>query len=441
VNADGLVGRDRELAELERHLAAARAGRGRIVLVSGEAGVGKTALASALAERATMRVAWGACREEPAPYEPWASVLRALGRPIFRLMDAADNRFRLFDDVVDVVIAAGPVLVVLDDLHWADVPSLLLLQALAAGIADAAVVVVGLHRPDAPKEQATLLSAIGRGRVSSEIALRGLDAAAVAALAAETIGHPVPDGLARELTERSGGNLLFVRELARLSSAGDPLPAGIRDVIGQRLARLSPEVRSVLSAASVLGHSFPAALLGVLVDLPAADVLDLLDQAGVVASDGPVLRFDHVLIQEVLYAQLSTAERARLHARAAVALREVGDPDAVAHHLRQAVPLIGPDEALAVTLRAARQARSQLAYEHAVTQFREALALVRPSAALLLELADCEFRSGAVGRAWASCRSAADIGRATGDAAIVADAATALRHPVGGDAADPRAVP
>jgi len=91
---------------------------------------------------------------------------------------------------------------------------------------------------------------------------------------------------------------LFVRELARLSSAGDPLPAGIRDVIGQRLAQLSPEVRSVLSAASVLGHSFPAALLGVLVDLPAADVLDLLDQAGVVASDGPVLRFDDVLIQE-----------------------------------------------------------------------------------------------------------------------------------------------
>jgi DNA-binding CsgD family transcriptional regulator len=425
MKADGLVGRERELGELERHLAAAGAGRGSVVLVSGEAGAGKTALASVLAERATIRVAWGACREEPAPFEPWVPILRGLGRPMSGLNAAAGNRFRLFDDVVEVVTAAAPVLVVLDDLHWADAGSLRLLQALAAAIADEGVLVVGTQRPDPPPEQAALLRAIGRDRVAAEIALPGLRAAAVAALAAETLGHPVSETMARDLTVRSGGNPLFVRELARLSSSGAPLPAGIREVFGRRLAPLPPALLALLRAASVLGPSCRPALLSALTDRSAADLLDALAGTDLLVRTGAEWRFDHVLTQQALYAQLSPAERARLHARAAEAA--AGDLDAVAHHLRQAVPLASADEAREATLAAARQAGRRLAYEHAAVQFRAAHDLGRPDPALLLELADAEFRAGAADRAWAACQAAADLGRAAGDPAVLADAATALR--------------
>jgi DNA-binding CsgD family transcriptional regulator len=133
-----------------------------------------------------------------------------------------------------------------------------------------------------------------------------------------------------------------------------------------------------------------------------------------------------------LYAEIPTADRQRLHARAADVLSASGAIDALAHHLREAAPLLGPEPALRATLQAARQADRQLAYEHAADQFRSALALIGDAssperAGVLLELARCEVRSGAVDAAWRSCQAAAGIGRAIASADIVADAATVLR--------------
>ena len=122
------------------------------------------------------------------------------------------------------------------------------------------------------------------------------------------------------------------------------------------------------------------------------------------------MRFAHVLTQEVLYAEMPTAVRQRLHARVAEALSPSDGVDALAHHLREAAPLLGPEPAVRATLQAARQADRQLAYEHAADQFRAALALIGGAgtaerAAILLELARCEVRSGAVDAAWRSCQA------------------------------------
>jgi DNA-binding CsgD family transcriptional regulator len=409
VTATDLLGRDRELAELRRHGDAARAGRGRVVLVAGEAGAGKTALASAFAESSGLRTAWGSCHEESAGYEPWVPVLRALGRPLPALTGAAGTRFQLFDEVVDVVTGAGPVLIVLDDLHWADDSSLQLLHAVAAGIADAPVLVIGLHRPT------PLLRTVARERVASEMPLRGLDPDAVAALAVRTAGHPLPASVTRDLWERSGGNPLFVRALTGLDSG--TVPDSIRAVIGSRLARLPGAVQDTLRTAAVRGREFSPDGLD-------PDALDAAVDAGVLRADGRALRFDHVLLQEVLYAQLPAARRRELHVAAAAATTDL---DLRAHHLRSAGALIDVAQARDATLAAARQARGQLAFEHAAAQFRAALELGPDDPALLLELAAAEYRAGAVERAWEACSAAADHGRARGDAAVMADAATLLR--------------
>jgi DNA-binding CsgD family transcriptional regulator len=383
-------------------------------------------------------------------------ILEGLGQSGSRLVDPAagelGSRFRLFDGVVEVLRTASAeqsLLVVLDDLHWADVPSMRLLQSFASTVADSPVLVVGLYRGQETSPYAELagtLRTIMRERATAQIALGSLAPNEIAELAIRTLGHRPDDALMRVVQERSAGNPLFVLELVRLVEASgrvdSGLPRGIREVIGRRLDRLPPVTRQTMRQASVLGREFNAGLLGALVDETPAQVLDILDDAIsadlVCVLNGHTLRFDHVLTQEVLYAELPTADRQRLHGCAADVLRAadggVGMVESFAHHLRRAAPLGGAAEALSVTRRAAARARSQLAYEHAAFQYREALGLLglMPDGAayraeLLLELARCEFRSGAVDDAWRSCLGAADLGRAAGDGATLADAAIVLR--------------
>jgi DNA-binding CsgD family transcriptional regulator/tetratricopeptide (TPR) repeat protein len=448
-----LVGRDRELATLDELLSGARAGRGGVVvLASGEAGAGKTALADAVAARARQsggRVAWGACREGDggAPYAPWLTVLRALGQSASALGDLATDgepagRFRLFEDVITVVRdAAAPsgLLVVLDDLHWADIGSLVLLQSLADRIDGAPVVVLGLHRDEmVGSGQVVLLRAIGRERVTRTMVLTGLSAPDAAGLAEATVGHPLPETVLDAIVDRSAGNPLFIGELARLADApgtGATLPSSIRGVIGQRVAQLPEPAVEMLRHASIVGRDFTAPLIAAVSERDLVEVLDAVDtaaSAGLVTVEGHTVRFAHILTQEVLYTEMSTAERQRLHARVADALSASGALDALAHHLREAAPLLGPEPALRATLQAARQADRQLAYEHAVDHYRAALGLIGEAsparrAAVLLELARCEVRSGAVDAAWRTCQKAAGIGRATASPELVADAATVLR--------------
>ncbi len=192
----------------------------------------------------------------------------------------------------------------------------------------------------------------------------------------------------------------------------------------------------------MIGREFTVAMLAAVAEQSPTELSDALDEAvaaEIAASvDTHTYRFTHVLIQEVLYAELPTALRLRSHALAAQALRPTHrgprSIEALAHHLRQAAPIGGAPAALEMTLSAAVRARHQLAYEHAAYQYGEALTLLAlipgddgVRAELLLDLARCQFRSGAVESAWRSCQAAADIGRAATDGALVADAAIVLR--------------
>ncbi|NYJ33469.1 ATP-binding protein [Nocardiopsis aegyptia] len=455
-----LLGRVRELAELAARLSSARAGAGSTVLVEGAAGIGKTALAHALvaeARDAGLRTAWGACLEGEGapPYRPWIQVLRALDGPGTVLDDpesgAGASRFRLFDRVVaalDATASDHGLLVVLDDLHQADVSSIRLLQHVAAAVPDTALLLLGTLRSWEPPHHPELARALGsvrRERDTLSVRLGGLSPNEVAALAERTLSEPPRPDLVRLVQERSEGNPLFALELLRLVDAGGEavgaLPGGVREVIGHRLDRLPEPTRLLLRQASVLGRECDPAVLGEVAGLDRERLPDVLAPAveaglftgGADERDERPARFTHVLVRDVLAAELSTTSRRRLHARAAEALDAVDGPeriDALAHHLRESLPLGDAARALDVTRRAAERARRRFAYEQAAYQYERALAL--PAAAphragLLLELARCRFRSGAVEAAWNDCCAAANLARADGDGEGLADAAVVLR--------------
>src|SRR5690242_432162 len=271
-------------------------------MVTGAPGIGKTALADELTRRARqagVTTCWGGCLEgggAPA-YLPWTRVLAGLGAPDTLLNPAAGTRYRLFDEVVGLLreraaAARAGMLVVLDDLHWADVPSMRLLQELAPAVRDSRLLAVGLYRPDGidpDGEPGRVLSAVLRERATTPLTLGGLAPAEVAELAARTLDRPPDETLLAEVRRRAEGNPLFVVELVRLAGStggrtGDaPLPAGVREVIAWRLDRLPPATRELLRAAAVLGRDFATAPLAEIAGLPGPEVADLLAPA--VAAD------------------------------------------------------------------------------------------------------------------------------------------------------------
>jgi len=307
VDEDVLVGRASELADFDGRLAGARVRRGGLVLVEGEPGVGKTALAHSMvgrARRGGMRTAWGACLEGEgaAAYRPWVQILRELGESGSALLDPVDpavgdagSRLYLFDDIVETLRAAAAergLLLVLDDLHWADVPSVRLLQALATAAADSRLLVVGLYRSRETFRYAELsdvLRAIMRERATSLLTLGVLAPAEVAELATRALGRRPNETLLRVVQQRAEGNPLFVLELLRLLAASGwvgawppdshRLPDTIREVISRRLDRLPPATRQVLRQAAVLGRDVMPALLAPLAQLPPDRLSDLLDPA------------------------------------------------------------------------------------------------------------------------------------------------------------------
>jgi DNA-binding SARP family transcriptional activator len=439
VAVDELVGRDDQLAALDGVLAAARGGRGRVVLVAGEPGIGKTRLAEEAARRAAaagMQVAWGRCHEgdgAPALW-PWAQVVRQLaaelapgqlaamlGPSAARLgqllpelagpdgpapvADLGAARFQLNQAVAGLLRRlAGdrPLLVVVDDLHWADVPSLSLLAFLAAEFKDARLVVVGTYRDVevvAGRPLAETLGALAREPVVERILLGGLDRAGVARLVGRTIGGRPAEPLVEAVHDRCGGNPFFITELLRLlqserrlaapdaaAAARREVPVGVRDVLRARLARLPAQTGTVLMVAAVAGRGFDLDLIEAvtgLEDEPALDAAEAAVLAGLVLEDDRAAgryRFAHALVRETIYEDISRARRARLHARvvdALVAVRgpEPAPPAEMAYHCWQAAPVIGAGRALPYLLRAGEQAVAQLAYEAAEQQFERALEL------------------------------------------------------------------
>jgi DNA-binding SARP family transcriptional activator len=440
--ADELVGRDDQLAALDGVLAGARGGRGRVALVAGEPGIGKTRLAEETARRAAaagMRVAWGRCHEgDGAPaFWPWAQVVRQLTGELAsgqlaamlgpsagwlgQLMpelagpapppgplpvgDLGAARFQLNQAVAGLLRRAAeprPLLVVVDDLHWADVPSLSLLAFLAGELKDARLVVVGTYRdvealPGRPL--ADTLGALAREPVVERIPLGGLDRAGVARLIGRTIGTRPAEPLVQAVHGRCGGNPFFITELLRLlqserqlaapdatAAARGGIPVGVRDVLRRRLARLPAQTRTLLMVAAVAGRGFDLDLVEAVTGLddePALDAAEAAVLAGLVLEDDRAAgryRFAHALVRETIYEDISRARRARLHARVAEALVAVrgAEPEPaaeMAYHCWQAAPVIGADRALPHLLRAGEQAAAQLAYEAADEQFERALEL------------------------------------------------------------------
>ena len=271
-----LFGRDEPLGQVQAALDRALARRGGVILVAGEPGIGKTAVLGALADDAADRsvlVAWGQCWDDSMapPFWPWIQVLRELGHATNPLSEArppagADqatgdgsaDRFALFDALSTLLIrVAEPhgLVVVLDDLQWADEATLALLSFLSRHVARSRVLIVGGFRDvDAPAPLGRLTSGV---EVVTLVGLADEEAADLADAVAD--GHLATDGVA-DVVRRAGGNPLFVRELTRLvtagrSSVGDAVhvPGGVREVVAQRLARLSPGCRAMLDVAAVAG--------------------------------------------------------------------------------------------------------------------------------------------------------------------------------------------
>jgi DNA-binding SARP family transcriptional activator len=439
-----LVGREEQLAVLDASLAAAAAGHGRLVLVAGEPGIGKTRLAEEVARRAAAQdvgVAWGRCFEgEGAPaFWPWVQVVRELladvapgelggvlgrsGGELAQLLpelkelvpglepppvvELAAARFRLYQAVTELLRqlgAARPLLVVVDDLHWADTGSLGLLAFLAAELQATRLVVLGAYRDvevAAGDPLAETLGALARQPVVERIALGGLGRAEVAHLVASATGIRPGEQLVRAVHERTEGNPFFVTELLRLlQSEGDlhaddvlaaarrEIPVGVRDVLRRRLARLPEQTNAVLLVAAVHGRAFDLDLVETVTGLDEERALEAVEAAvvaGLVVEDQEAVGrycFAHALVGETIYEQLSRARRVRLHARVGQALLGLYGPDdpehalELAHHAWAAAPVTSPGAALPYVLAAADHAMARLAYEQAEQQLRRALQLL-----------------------------------------------------------------
>jgi tetratricopeptide (TPR) repeat protein len=478
--ATPFVGRERELAQIGAAIDGAAAGRGQLILLAGEPGIGKTSLAdraAALAAERGFTVLWGRCWEAggaPA-YWPWLDLIAELSRafddaalarvlgdgasllgeivPELRArLPAApagvappveEGRFRLWRAVAALVHEAArakPALLVLDDLHAADQSSLSLLHFLARQLRPMRVLVLASYRDvEARMDAATgdLLSRVGRE--GTTLSLARLDRAAAARFVQERVGSVASDVEAR-VFDRSQGNPLFLEEMLRLwneqgadAIAEGVVPHGVRGVIRQRLDRVAAETHALIDLAAVAGDEIDPALLAAASGNGAGWVASRLAEAGrvgVLVERGGRRRFGHALFREVLYRDLADEDRRALHGRVADALEKLapGQLTEIAHHTLEGPPE-GLERAVGHALRAAARAQELLAYEEAVrtlVRAREAVAAAGNPPALRgrvsLALGEARIRRGDVA-GLEDCRDAATVARALGDAELGARAA------------------
>jgi DNA polymerase III delta prime subunit len=447
------------------------AGRGSLLLFSGEPGIGKSRLAEHVASEALGRglgVAWGRCWEAggaPA-YWPWIQVFRELGMdddPFVGLArelggGAGEARFAAFDRAVRALRLAAvrrPLALVLDDLHAADAPSLLLLLLLARELRAAPLLVVGAYRDAetrARPEIAALLAKIAReaevlplGRLSAEDvgawlreAAPGRDAAHAAALYRVTEGHP-----------------LFVVEALRLGARVDalgPWPVG-PGVLDERLGDVSASTRALLGAAAVLGRDFHASELAAAAGLAEDAAFEALKEALAASIVVPgaranELRFSHVLLRDRLYAELAPSARAELHWRVGtLMLARGGAPEALIHHLFEGESQ-GDRRVLGeVALAAAEAELSRLAFENAAQIGRRALPLCehdarseRVAIALRLVVAEALIRLGDGASGAALCVEAAELAERAALGDLLARAALVYGTELASGTLDPKMI-
>ncbi len=390
-----LVGRTEEFAALDDAFDAAADGLV-VALIGGDPGVGKTSLAEAFTHGLRQRgvaVHWGSCVEiggSPA-FWPWIQILRSMGDDVLEqaqegLAMRAEEPFAAYDALREVLRRHldGPTVVVLDNLHAADLPSLQLLRFLATTAIELPILVIGTHRLHelrADRSRDALLSSVaanGRRLVPSTLGLAEVEMM----LADQVTGEPDPH-VAADVLARSGGNALFVEQLVSAVARGGraalaDIPAGIRAAVRARVEPLPDATRELLALASVLGPGFRPEVLASVAQSTVGRVSDDLAPAftaGVVAAVGEELAFTHALIRETLGDELGPVDRSAAHAAAAQALADRGDdvPAAViAQHLLDAGELADPAIAARWAEMAASAARRLSGHREAARWAREA---------------------------------------------------------------------
>jgi DNA-binding SARP family transcriptional activator len=482
------VGRERELAQLVAAADELHRGRGSLFLLRGEPGIGKTWLAEEAAARAAERgalVLSGRCWESggaPA-YWPWVQCLRKLvqetepetlaaqlgvGVDVARIVpelrelvpslppapaiDPEGARFRLFDAVATLLRDAArtrPIVLVLDDLHAADAPSLLLLRFITDALDDAQLLIIATRRdsdPMASENFAETIAELARSESFHDVSLAGLEREEVARLM-QAAGAPIAsEQLVAAVHDRTDGHPFFVAELVRLlASEGrlDALPRGVQAVVSRRLGLLSKDCRRVLAVASVVGREFASEVLARVDDSEPETIMGLLAEAldaRALTSSPSVpghFRFAHALVREVLYDELSINHRIRLHRGVAEALEAFHAPELdrylaeVAHHFFLAAPGGSAAQAVDYAARAAERAVAELAYEEAVRLYAMAVTAheLQPGAdalarcELLLGLAAAQASINDMISAKDTFFRAADIARTAGGSEQLARAA------------------
>jgi len=491
--AGPLIGRREEMAQLETWWQAAEAER--VMLLAGDPGIGKTRLLAETAVRAhasgAIVLAGRAPEETLVPYQPF---LEALGHYVFRAPlddlrtatreyggelgrlipelrrrlpelpppepgDPETDRYRLFEAVAGLlaeISAAVPVLIVLDDLQWADRPTLLLLRHLARSPHNARVSILGAYRAVDHWSEGfdAALAGLRRERLMIQMDVGGLGEAETMELVRLRAGGTPSLAFLQALYHETEGNPFFVEEIVRhlvdsgvssheagaheLERVG--LPDDVRDVISRRLERLDPRTIEWLRVAAVIGRDFDAGLLERVLAEDEERFLraleDALDAGLVSESPGDPGRytFSHALIRETLYGGMSSARRTRIHRRVGVALEEIGDDrhiGALALHFTRAAEPEDAERAIRYALQAGAQATGVLAHEEAADYYSRALEVlersepgaVRRRCDLLLELGEARVRSGERPLAWKTFREAAALAAELGDRAALARAA------------------
>ncbi|HET6793662.1 MAG TPA: AAA family ATPase, partial [Acidimicrobiales bacterium] len=377
------------------------AGHPSVLFIAGEAGLGKTTLLEhAVARLANARVGWGrACEMEGAlAYGVIHPVLADLGRQSGGAFDATDllaapgspspNFYRVLQ-ALERLAADAPVLLALDDLHWADPDSLALLSFLCRRLGPVPIGVIATLRPWPPAAAQLCASLVGEGRASLE-RLAPLSQEGVSAMMSAGLGTPVAAPLVAQAWHVTGGNPLLIQHVGMALAQGETLPSDNRrvprlgkDLLLTRFAAVSAPALRAAQAAAVLGAQFRSNLVAEVAGLDDADgdqALEELYRSGlVVSADAGLARFAHPVFRQALYDDMVPSLRSRLHARAFRLYEQIGDVAVAASHAL-AADLVGDPDAIAVVTRAGNNALRERAFGTAVSRLRGAVRLAGPAA-------------------------------------------------------------
>lgn len=473
-----VIGRAAELAATTGRLDDAALGRGAVVFLVGEPGIGKTTLARAITERATARglaTAWGRCREDrgaPSLW-PWVSVVTELGladdterlesatgpaAPDIELVlggtamaapddrdpgAVASRRFRLFEGLTRLLASGDrPTCVVLDDVHRADEESIGLLDHLADAIGGLPIVVIATFREGEVPTGGMLRNTVGRlagTRSCDYLSLGALTSEEAYELVEAIVGpDPLVEGSMEDVIARSAGHPFFLEQLVRARVPGEAsvLPPTIRAAVSHRVGRLPSPAIEALGAASVVGRDFAVDPVALILDRERSQVVADLDaavEAQLVDRVGAQHRFRHAIVRDVLYAELPAVRRCRAHERLAnwplPTAPAVDDLVERAHHAIAAAELGATIDVVPIARRAGLAAAGLMGPRDGARWLDVALdatASVDDRAAIALEAGDAHLRAGAVDNARARFESAFETSAAVGDAAGMALAALAV---------------